>query len=202
MDQAGSTSPTNDDHENNGISEEQTQPVPPQDAQVPPTDVDRGADSLQDVAAQPARHPDAAPVWEPAPVVPVVPVVPIVPPARVPSLERERMRAEARHLSRRRRRYTFFVRRSARKARAIRQSNAARALWATAIILLVLLVGSLSGTVSAATAYYNSEYVLIQGMQRQVANKDSVRIYDDTGALLYQINTDGSQHSISLANVP
>jgi penicillin-binding protein 1A len=43
---------------------------------------------------------------------------------------------------------------------------------------------------------------LIQGLQRQVASKDSVRIYDDTGKLLYQINTDGVQHSITLADVP
>jgi penicillin-binding protein 1A len=68
--------------------------------------------------------------------------------------------------------------------------------------LLALIVASLTTTFSAASAYYGSEYTLIQGLQRQVASKDSVRIYDDKGILLYQINTDGVQHSITLADVP
>ena len=118
-------------------------------------------------------------------------------------LESERLQVEARRWTRRRRRrYTLFVRRSARARRAARTTNLSRAAWATVFVLLALIVASLTTTVSAAAAYYNSESGLIQGLQRQVASKDSVRIYDDTGKLLYQINTDGVQHSITLANVP
>jgi membrane peptidoglycan carboxypeptidase len=121
---------------------------------------------------------------------------------RLTPLEQQRMQAETRRWARRRRRYTLFVRRSARARQAARSATFARAAWATVIVLLMLIFASLTTTFGAATAYYNSESGLIHGLQRQVANKDSVRIYDDKGTLLYQIDTDGAQHSISLADVP
>ncbi|HZU77906.1 MAG TPA: transglycosylase domain-containing protein [Dehalococcoidia bacterium] len=109
---------------------------------------------------------------------------------------------QARRASRRRRRYTFYLRRSSRAREAAKSASVARAAWATAAIMLVLIAALLSTAVAAAASYYNAEVPLLRGLPRQILNKDSVRIYDDKGTLLYQINTDGSQHSISLAQVP
>ncbi|MGO8949771.1 MAG: transglycosylase domain-containing protein [Ktedonobacterales bacterium] len=198
MDQAGST-PQNNGDEN---SKDQVEPATPGDDQPhqPIADIPDVASSSRGLAAE-ATLSSGLPVG-PGPGYQEADAPLLILPSRFSPLERERMQLESRRWARRRRRYTFFVRRTSRARRAERTSNLARAAWATIIVLLVVIVGSLTATASAASAYYNSEYTLLQGMQRQVANKDSVRIYDDTGKLLYQIDTDGMQDSITLADVP
>ncbi len=198
MDQAGSTPPTNDDKNNNAGENnhiERAEPATPQSNELHQAadGIPAGGSSPVDIAAENTLRPlGAAPLDDPT----------FVLPTGVSGLERDRMLLESRRWVRRRRRYTFYVRRTARRARATRASNLTRAVWATVIILLIVILSSLTATVSAATAYYNSEYSLIQGLPRQVASKDSVRIYDDTGKLMYQIDTNGLQNSITLANVP
>ncbi len=113
-----------------------------------------------------------------------------------------RTQVQAQRWSRRRRRYTFFVRRTARARQATRTSTIVRAAWVTAVIATVLIATVFGGSLAAAASYYQSETSLIQGLQRTVASKDSVRIFDDKGTLLYQFNQDGAQHSITLAHVP
>jgi len=107
-----------------------------------------------------------------------------------------------RHWSRRRRRYTTFVKRTSRARQAAKSATIARAAWASTIILLASIVSVLTASVGAAAAYYQSESSQILGLQRTIAAKDSVRIYDDKGILLYQFNQNGAQHSISLAQMP
>ena len=110
--------------------------------------------------------------------------------------------AGERRWNRRRRRYTLYVRRTSRARQAHRAATFTRAAWATVIIMGLLIISVVGGSAAAAAAYYNSESNLIHGMQRSIAAKDSVRIFDDKGTLLYQFNQDGAQHSISLAQVP
>ena len=104
--------------------------------------------------------------------------------------------------ARRRLRYTLYLRRSSRVRAAARAATYTRATWATVIALLVLTVGVLATSVSAAAAYYSTEQVAIASLSRTVASRDSVRIYDSKGVLLFQQDNFGAQHSISLAKMP
>lgn len=104
--------------------------------------------------------------------------------------------------TRRRRRYTLFMRRTARARQAAKSSSITRAAWASVVVMFGLILSVLTASIAAAATYYQSEYSLIKGLQHEVASKDSVRIYDSKGTLLYELRGDGAQHSISLANVP
>jgi membrane peptidoglycan carboxypeptidase len=203
VDQAGSIPPTNDEQNNEKPAE---QPAAPNEAPPQPAgDINATASSDRDISKESTwLVPGSAGRYEPdQSLVDGMEELPNFLRSREFALQqRERMQVETRRYARRRRRYTLFVRRSARARRAARATIFSRAAWTTVFILLALIVASLTTTFSAASAYYNSEYTLIQGLQRQVASKDSVRIYDDKGVLLYQINTDGVQHSITLADVP
>lgn len=203
VDQAGSIPPTNDEQNNKKPAE---QPAAPNEAPLQPAgDIFATASSDRDISKESTwLVPGSAGRYEPdQSLVDGIEELPNFLRSREFAVqERERMQVETRRYARRRRRYTLFVRRSARARRAARATIFSRAAWTTVFILLALIVASLTTTFSAASAYYNSEYTLIQGLQRQVASKDSVRIYDDKGVLLYQINTDGVQHSITLADVP
>lgn len=125
-----------------------------------------------------------------------------MPSSRPLSPTQQRTLFEAQRRSRRRRRYTLFMRRTARARQAAKSSSITRAAWASVIVMFALIISVLTATVAAAAAYYQSEYSLIKGLQHEVASKDSVRIYDSKGILLYELRGDGAQHSISLANVP
>ena len=103
---------------------------------------------------------------------------------------------------RRRRRYTLYVRRSSRARAAAKSSTLARAAWATAIVLGVLTLLVMTTTVGAAISYYQTQASALQALGRTVAGRDSIRIYDSLGNLLYQYNIAGAQHSIPLAKVP
>lgn len=107
-----------------------------------------------------------------------------------------------RRTTRRRRRYTMFMRRTARARQTAKSSTITRAAWASVIVMAGLIISVLTASIAAAASYYQSEYSLIKGLQHEVASKDSVRIYDSKGILLYELRGDGAQHSISLANVP
>ncbi len=106
------------------------------------------------------------------------------------------------HTNRRRLRYTLYVRRTSRARAAARSATLSRAAWATIAALIVLTVGVLATSVSAAAAYYSTEAVSIASLSRTVSGRDSVRIYDSKGILLYQVDNFGAQHSIPLANMP
>jgi membrane peptidoglycan carboxypeptidase len=114
----------------------------------------------------------------------------------------QRRAVHSRAWIRRRRRHASFIKRTVRARQAAKSATIARAAWASTIVLAVLVLSALTASAGAAASYYQSESGLIQGLQRSVAAKDSVRIYDDKGTVLYQFNQDGAQHSISLARVP
>ncbi len=119
-----------------------------------------------------------------------------------PVEESWRRRNQTYSASRRRRRYTLYVRRTARAREAAKSSTVARAAWATSAILLALIAALITSAVAAAASYYHSEESLLRGLSHQILAKDSVRIFDSKGTLLYQFNEDGSQHSIPLAKIP
>jgi membrane peptidoglycan carboxypeptidase len=104
--------------------------------------------------------------------------------------------------ARRRRRYIFYLRRSNRTRQGARSSLVSRLAWASLIVsgLMVLLI--LTTSVGAAASYYQSQQASVAALSRTVASKDSVRIYDDKGVLLYQFSNNGAQHSIPLARIP
>ena len=112
------------------------------------------------------------------------------------SPEEERLR------SRRRRRYTMYLRRATRARSASRSASLSRAIWASVIILGVLVLTTISATLATAAAYYQSQAGAVLALSRTVASRDSIRIYDSTGVLLYQVSTNGAQHSIPLAHIP
>ncbi|MEO7003233.1 MAG: transglycosylase domain-containing protein [Ktedonobacterales bacterium] len=103
---------------------------------------------------------------------------------------------------RRRRRYTLYVRRSARARAAAKSSTLVRAAWATVIALGVVVLLVMSTSIGAAVSYYQTQQSAIQALGRTVSGRDSIRIYDSIGNLLYQYNIAGAQHSIPLAKTP
>lgn len=103
---------------------------------------------------------------------------------------------------RRRHHYAMYLRRSSRARAAARSSTFARVAWASVVSLCVLTIAVLTSTVGAAAAYYQTQQVSIAALSRTVAGRDSLRIYDRTGVLLYQVNNVGAQHSIPIAQVP
>jgi membrane peptidoglycan carboxypeptidase len=105
-------------------------------------------------------------------------------------------------LSRRRRRYIFYVRHSVRARQAARSNNLIRLAWASAIVTGALILSIFSATVGVAASYYQSQASVITALNRTVSSHDSVRIYDSKGVLLYQFSDFGAQHSITLAHVP
>ncbi len=125
---------------------------------------------------------------------------PYIPPKS--SLPSSDMLAARSRTTRRRLRYTLYLRRNARARANARVATYTRATWATVIVLLVLTIGAMASTVSAAAAYYSTEQVAIASLSRTVSSRDSLRIYDSTGILLYQRDNFGAQHSISLAKMP
>lgn len=104
--------------------------------------------------------------------------------------------------NRRRLRYTLYIRRTTRARAAARSATTARVAWATVIALLVLTLGVLTSSVAAAAAYYQSQQLAINSLSRTVASRDSVRIYDTHGVLLYQVDNFGAQHSIPISKMP
>ncbi len=109
---------------------------------------------------------------------------------------------ELRMRSHRRRRYTMYLRRATRARAASRSATLSRAVWATVIIVGVLLLTTISATLATAAAYYESQAGAVLALSRTVASRDSIRIYDSTGVLLYQVSSNGAQHSIPLAHIP
>lgn len=107
-----------------------------------------------------------------------------------------------RRANRRRLRYTLYVRRSSRARAAAKSATLTRATWATVVALLLLTFGTLATSISAAAAYYSTEAVAIASLSRTVSSRDSLRIYDSKGVLLYQRDNFGSQHSILLSQMP
>ena len=105
-------------------------------------------------------------------------------------------------LARRRRRYIFYVRHSVRARQAARTNALVRLAWASAIITAVLVMSTLSASIGVAASYYQSQQSIVNSLNRTVSSRDSVRIFDSTGVLLYQFSDNGAQHSISLAHVP
>jgi membrane peptidoglycan carboxypeptidase len=95
--------------------------------------------------------------------------------------------------------------------RVRRRTRALQAAQSLSITRAAILVMSLLGVVSilmsatsalAAAAYYQGESAPIAGLAHTIAARNSVRIYDRNGVLLYQFNQDGAQHTIPLAQIP
>ena len=122
-------------------------------------------------------------------------------PAR-PSRPLNASQINARRWSRKRRRYSMFVKRSVRARQNARSASIARAAWATTIVIAALIIAVLTTVIGAAATYYRAELGLIKGLQQTVSSKDSVRIYDDKGVLLYEFDDYGAQHSISVTHIP
>ncbi len=95
-----------------------------------------------------------------------------------------------------------YMRRSARARQADRAFSFARALWASAVVTGALVAAVLTGSVSAAGAYYAVRAGDIANLGHTIADKDSLRIFDANGALLYESADHGVQDSIPLAKVP
>ena len=118
------------------------------------------------------------------------------PPHRAGPLARRRPRVLPRHYA-----AYLLIRATHRRQRAARRTWI-RLAWVGALLWLLVIISMLAAAVSAAAAYYQVELPALRSMERSVASRDSVRIYDRHGVLLYQINRDGAQHSIPLAQVP
>jgi len=103
---------------------------------------------------------------------------------------------------RRRRRYLLYVRRSARARQAARSLGLARAVMAIVVAIAALVAVVTSGAVSAGAGYYQVRAADIAALNRTVAAKDSVRVYDANGILLYEFADSGVQHSVPLAKIP
>ena len=105
-------------------------------------------------------------------------------------------------MSRRRRRYIFYIRHSVR-ARQLARSNALiRLAWASAILTGAIILTMVSASIGVAASYYQSQQSVVNALNRTVSSRDSVRVYDSKGVMLYQFSDNGAQHSISLAHVP
>ena len=96
----------------------------------------------------------------------------------------------------------LYVRRSARARQTARSMGAARAAMAVVVAIAALVTVVTSGAVSAAAGYYQVRAADIAALNRTVAAKDSVRVYDANGVLLYEFADSGVQHSIPLAKIP
>ncbi|HEX6541373.1 MAG TPA: transglycosylase domain-containing protein [Ktedonobacterales bacterium] len=105
-------------------------------------------------------------------------------------------------MARRRRRYIFYMRHSARARHAAHSTALTRLAWASAIITAAVIATLLTGSFGVASSYYQSQQAAVDSLNRTIASRDSVRIYDRKGVLLYQFSDNGAQHSISLAHVP
>ena len=113
-----------------------------------------------------------------------------------------RERAEIRTRQRRSYRYARYLRRRTQIRRAGRPAAAMLMALGTLFVMVVLALSVVAASVAAAAAYYVAQESAIQDMPRTIANGNSVRIYDGQGSLLYQLNRDGAQHTIALANIP
>lgn len=155
---------------------------------------DLGAPQAAEPAPVPSAGDNLADVAEPTPPEPYRP--PYYADARAP------VSAAAERANRRRRRYSMYLRRATRARAAARSATFARVTWAGIIALSVLTLSVLTSTIGAAAAYYQSQEVSIAALSRTVSGRDSLRIYDKTGVLLYQVNKVGAQHSIPIAQIP
>ena len=119
-----------------------------------------------------------------------------------PIAARPRTESLARRSRRRRRHFTHYLRQTTRARHAARTRLVARLTWAASILLGLLVVTMIASTVAAAASYYQSEQPLLLALDHNVASRDSVRIFDERGTLLYQFNDDGAQHSVALTHIP
>ncbi|HEX8032494.1 MAG TPA: transglycosylase domain-containing protein, partial [Ktedonobacterales bacterium] len=195
----------NDEEERSTVADEPTMALPPPPRRSTAPRASRSRDAKDEdeyathVAHERERHGDdrmgLADFDEDWPAI-------YMPPSRPLTPAQQRAVFDARRSSRRRRRYTMFMRRTARARQTAKASTITRAAWASVIVMFGLIISVLTASIAAAASYYQSEYSLIKGLQHHVASQDSVRIYDSKGTLLYELRDVGAQHSISLANVP
>ncbi|MFI5272100.1 MAG: transglycosylase domain-containing protein [Ktedonobacterales bacterium] len=127
---------------------------------------------------------------------------PVRPRSRPLTAEQTRMLLSDRRFTRRTRRYALHIRRYARARQSRRTRAFVRAAWTVAGVLAILIVTLLSASFAAAATYYQSEMAQVRALRQEVASQDSMRIYDSTGMLLYELRDAGFQHSIDIAHVP
>jgi membrane peptidoglycan carboxypeptidase len=124
------------------------------------------------------------------------PLIPLI-----PQLDKQTL-YNLRRMRHRRKRFTLYVLRTHRRRQAEDTKTRANIIWgATASIMLVvvLIIGGLLGW---AINYYQQEQNILSGIQAQVNDSDSVRIYDMHGTLLYQFNDNGVKHSVCYDQMP
>ncbi|HKB47460.1 MAG TPA: hypothetical protein VKC57_07165, partial [Ktedonobacterales bacterium] len=140
------------------MSEEDTRTDVPMAAPadwVPELPPPAAAEPLGDGATQP-WYPDEADTELLPPIFDTEDWPEVLSPSR-PLIARHQDVTLRRHWSRRRRRYTTFVKRTSRARQAAKSATIARAAWASTIILLASIVSVLTASVGAAAAYYQSE---------------------------------------------
>ena len=124
------------------------------------------------------------------------------PHSRPLSPDQLRMSMRDAQFSRRRRRYALHLRRNARRRASRRTQLVTRAAWISVATFALLVLVIVSASFAAAASYYSSESAQIRALRQAVVSQDSLRIYDASGTLLYELRDAGFQHSIDLAHVP
>src|SRR6185437_10852860 len=109
---------------------------------------------------------------------------------------------ERHRLQHRRKRYTLYVLRTQRRRQEAKSSSRKRLVLFTVGAFIALILGTVGSIAEAAYAYYQSELPALEALQNQVANSDSVQIYDRYGTLIYQANSNGVKHSIAFEQMP
>jgi membrane peptidoglycan carboxypeptidase len=124
------------------------------------------------------------------------PLIPIIPQPDIQALY------NLRRLRHRQKRFTLYVLRTRRRRQSEDTKTRDGIVWgavASAILAVVLVIGGLIGW---AVNYYQQQQDIINGIQAQVSDSDSVRIYDMHGTLLTQFNNNGVKHSICYDQMP
>ncbi len=123
-------------------------------------------------------------------------------PYRYPSTPRPRAVPAYSSRARKHRHYILYLRKQSRGRRLAQSRTLVKVVWASAAVAVLLLVAVVASAASAAASYYQSQQTAVASLSKTVASKDSVRIYDSTGKLLYEFKDLGAQHSISIAQIP
>lgn len=122
--------------------------------------------------------------------------IPYSPPANPRTL------ADRRRLRHRRKRFALYVVRNQRRRQSAKSRSRQRIFLFSIGALLAIILGTIGTAAEAAYSYYQGELPVLEALQNQVTNSDSVQIYDRYGTLIYQANYNGIKHSIPYNQVP
>lgn len=100
------------------------------------------------------------------------------------------------------RRYSRYLTRTHRTIRTHRAAAIMRIAGLTAAVSCLLVLSVVVASLASVATYYRNESALLAGLKQSVTNQNSLRIFDSKGTLLYEMRTNGAQHSIPLAQIP